>query len=143
MMGSRRAVVYLLLVFLLGGALGVLGTLWAVRNNWVAAGASTRYRSTQGAVEWLSHELNLTSQQAQQLETILDETAAGYRSIRERVGPEYEAVRQQGRDKIRALLTPGQRAKFEELVRRIDEERAQRRQEREQESAKPRRSDKQ
>lgn len=130
MMGSRRAVVYLLLVFLLGFALGGLGSFWAARSGWLHGWWGERY-STQGAVKWLSKELSLTPAQEKQLEGILDETAAGYRAVRERVAPEYEQVRQAGREKIRAILTPEQRAKFEELVRRIDAERAQRRQEHE------------
>src|SRR6266853_1469240 len=40
--------------------------------------------------------------------------------------PEYEQARQAGREKIRQVLTPDQRPKFEELLRRIDEERFRR-----------------
>jgi len=130
MMGTRRAVIYLLLVFVLGLAIGSLGILWASKHGWVPRGWWGHGPSgPQDAVAWLDRELKLTPEQRQQLEVILDETAAGYRGIRERVGPEYEAVRQAGREKIRALLTPEQRARFEELVRAIDEERARRRQE--------------
>lgn len=125
MMGSRRAALYLVLVFLLGLALGVLGTLWGIRSGWFHWGR--RPYDTRSAVEWLSRELTLTPEQQTQLEGILDETAVGYRAIRERVGPEYEQVRQAGREKIRAILTAEQKNRFEELVRKIDEDRAQRR----------------
>ena len=131
MMGSRRAIVYLLLVFLLGLALGSVGTFWAWKSGKLRAWWGSRY-AQRSPVEWLNRELKLTPDQQKQLEAILDETAAGYRSIRERVGPEYEQVRQAGREKIRAILTPEQRAKFEELVRAIDEERARHRREYEQ-----------
>jgi len=130
-MGTRRAIVYLLLVFLLGLALGSVGTFWAWKSGKLRAWWGSR-SAQRSPVEWLNRELNLTAEQQKQLEAILDETAAGYRSIRERVGPEYEQVRQAGREKIRAILTPEQRAKFEELVRAIDEERARHRQEYEQ-----------
>jgi len=129
-MGTRRAALYLLLVFVLGLAIGSLGLLWAGKHGWVPRGWWGRGSSgPQDAVAWLDRELKLTPEQRQQLEAILDEMAAGYRGIRERVGPEYEAVRQAGREKIRAILTPEQRARFEELVRGLDEERARRRQE--------------
>lgn len=131
MMGNRRAFVYLLVVFLLGLALGSLGTFWAWKSGQLRAWWGSRY-STRSPVEWLNRELNLTAEQQKQLEGILDETAAGYRDIRERVGPEYEQVRRAGREKIRAILTPEQRAKFEELVRAIDEKRARHRKEYEQ-----------
>lgn len=129
MMGSRRAIGYLVLLFLLGLGLGVLGTLWAHKSDWFHDRWRHSHFSTQGAVDWLNRELTLSPDQQKQLETILDETAAGYRAIRERVQPEYEQVRHAGRDKIRAILTEAQRAKFEELVRRIDEKRQKRRQE--------------
>lgn len=129
MMGNRRAILYLLLVFLLGLALGSLGIFWAWKAGYLRAWWGSQYSFPRGAVEWLNRELNLAPYQQKQLEAILDETAAGYRAIRERVGPEYEQVRQAGREKIRAILTPEQRAKFEELVRAIDAERARHHQE--------------
>lgn len=130
-MGNRKAVVYLLLVFLLGAAAGVLGTMWATRTGLAATSSGPSKFSKQGAMEWLNTELKLTAEQQQQLGVILDETAAGYETIRERVRPEYDQVRQQSREKIRAILTPEQKARFEELVRQMDEERARHRRERE------------
>lgn len=118
MMGSRRAVLYLGLVFLLGFALGALGSHYATRAGWFAS----LYRSGErGPVRWLTRELDLTPEQQKQLGVILDEAGAQYSAIFEKVRPEYQQVRQQTRDKIRALLTEKQRARFEELVRRIDE----------------------
>lgn len=121
MMGSRRAVLYLGLVFLLGFALGSLGTYW-----YYASKRSHRHRAEEispvrGALKWLTRELDLTSEQEKQLEAILDETAQGYYAVFRQVHPQFQAVRQQGRQKIRAILSEEQRAKFEELVRRIDE----------------------
>ncbi|MGH9814256.1 MAG: hypothetical protein ACRD4T_14080, partial [Candidatus Acidiferrales bacterium] len=86
------------------------------------------------AMEWLTNELKLSAEQQQQLGPILDETATSYEAIRERVRPEYDQVRQQSRDRIRAILTPEQKARFEELVQQMDEERARRHREREQRS---------
>jgi len=44
----------------------------------------------------------------------------------EPVRAQADLVRQQGRENIRAILTPEQRPKFEEVLRRIDEERKKR-----------------
>ena len=126
MMGTRRAVVYLLLVFSLGLALGVVGTLWATRHGF-AAERGERSHSRKSALEWLDSELKLSPEQHRQVEAILDETIQGYRGIRERTRPEYDVVRQQGREKIRAVLTEAQRARFEELVREKDAREAERR----------------
>ncbi len=126
MIGTRRAVVYLLLVFSLGLALGVVGTLWATRHGF-AAERGERSHSRKSALEWLDSELKLSPEQHRQVEAILDETIQGYRGIRERTRPEYDVVRQQGREKIRAVLTEAQRARFEELVREKDAREAERR----------------
>jgi Spy/CpxP family protein refolding chaperone len=46
--------------------------------------------------------------------------------LHEKLDPEYEQVRQQGRERIRQALTAEQRPKFEDLLRQIDEDRRQR-----------------
>jgi Spy/CpxP family protein refolding chaperone len=125
MMGTRRAVFYLVLVFLLGAVVGGLATHWATGRGW-AAGHSDYRRDPRGALEWLERDLRLTPEQRTQVEAILDETGQGYRAIRQRTRPEYEAVRQQGREKIRAVLNAEQRARFEELVQEIDARRRER-----------------
>ncbi|MGH9789449.1 MAG: hypothetical protein ACRD4U_12195 [Candidatus Acidiferrales bacterium] len=132
MMTNRKAIAFLLAVFVLGAAAGVLGTMWATKTGLAAGSSGPSKFARQGAMEWLTNELKLTAEQQQQLGPILDETAAGYEAIRERVRPEYDQVRQQSREKIRAILTPEQKARFEELVQQIDEERARHRREREQ-----------
>lgn len=125
MMGSRRAVLYLVLVFLLGFVLGALATHWATRAGVLASVFRSEER---GPLEWLTRELDLTPEQQKQLGPILDEAGTQYYAIFEPVRPQYEQVRQQTRNKIRALLTPQQRVKFEELVRHIDEKEAKERQ---------------
>jgi Spy/CpxP family protein refolding chaperone len=41
----------------------------------------------------------------------------------EQVEPQYDAIRQDTRSQIRVVLTPEQKAKFEDEVRRLDEQR--------------------
>ena len=125
MMGSRRAVFYLGLVFVLGFVLGALGGHYADKAGWLAY---LHKGGGQGPLGWLTRELDLTPEQQKQLGPILDEAGAQYFAIFEKVRPEYEQVRQQTREKIRALLSEKQRAKFEELVRHIDEREAKERQ---------------
>lgn len=127
MMGSRRAVLYLVLVFVLGLVLGALGGRYGERAGW------WRYfhrGEERGPLAWLTRELDLTPEQQKQLGPILDEASAQYSAIFEKVRPEYEQVRHQTRQKIRAFLTDAQRAKFDELVRRIDEREAKERERR-------------
>jgi len=73
-----------------------------------------------------TRDLNLTPDQQTQVQAIMNETRAHYAELHQKLDPEYEQVRQQGRDHIRQVLTPEQRPKFEELLRQMDEERRKR-----------------
>jgi hypothetical protein len=132
MMSNRKAMAFLVAVFVLGAAAGILGTMWATHTGLAAGSGAPKKFTKQGAMEWLNAELQLSAEQQQQLGVILDETGVEYEAIRERVRPEYDQVRQRSRDRVRAILTPEQKVKFEELVRQMDEERERRRREREQ-----------
>ncbi len=45
------------------------------------------------------------------------------KAIRDQTDLQIEHIRQKGRDQIRATLTPEQTPKFEEFLKRLDEER--------------------
>jgi Spy/CpxP family protein refolding chaperone len=125
---NRKAVVLVILVFVLGIALGVVGTyLVTSRVEAARAGGS---RTHGNALAIFTKDLNLTTAQQQQIEVILRDVRAQYAAIHEKVDPEYEQARKQGRDRIRQVLTPEQKPKFEELLRRMDEERLKRQQQR-------------
>jgi Spy/CpxP family protein refolding chaperone len=49
-----------------------------------------------------------------------------YNALHAKLDPEYDKVRQEGRDRVRQILTPEQRPKFEDLLRQIDEDRRRR-----------------
>jgi len=123
---NRRAIFYLILVFVLGVALGALGTHLANKWNLLRLDRRSYERVRHSRVEWLSRELSLTPEQQRQLETILDETGKQYRQVGQRMREDYEQVRQQGRERIRAILTEEQRAKFDNLLHRTDAERYRR-----------------
>lgn len=120
---NRRAAFYLVVVFVLGMALGGVGVYLA--DEWKVFDWH-RHDHRRGVVDWLSRELSLTLPQQEQLQTILQDTGRQYGEIRERTKAENEQVRQAARERIRAILTEEQRLKFEELLRRKDEERRQR-----------------
>lgn len=120
---NRRAAFYLVVVFVLGVALGGVGVYLA--DEWKVVDWH-RHQHRGGVVNWLSQQLSLTPEQHQQLQAILEETGRQYREIRERTKAENEQVRQAARERMRAILTDEQRAKFDELLRRKDEERRQR-----------------
>ena len=124
---TTRAFAIVLVVVLLGIALGALGTYVAGRRVWGARPEAMSYREKRArTVEQLTRELGLTPEQRKQLEATLADLGGKYQALHEQIAPQTEQVRQKGREQIRAILTPEQRPKFEEFLRRLDEERKKR-----------------
>ena len=117
---SKQAVGYLLLVFLLGAAMGAGGLYWANSSELVKASKKEPKKEKTSTEWWLGEKLDLSPEQRKQLGAILDETRENYDSIWEEVGPRFNEARQDGRKRIRAILNEEQREKFEKLVRHID-----------------------
>ena len=118
--GSRKAVLLVFLVFVLGIALGSVGTY--VVSTRVQAARPQAGRNPANTMAIFTRDLNLSPEQQKQIEAILNDTRARYAEIRKRADPEYEKVRQESRERIRQVLTPEQGPKFEELLLRIDAE---------------------
>lgn len=105
-------------VFLLGLLVGGVGShLWGERV-WGHAEASPRQGPPSRAkvIDDLTRELQLTPDQQKQLGVIIDETRA-------QMAEQHEQIRQQGRARIRAILSSDQQTKFEQFMQRIDEQR--------------------
>jgi len=65
----------------------------------------------------------LTPDQQQQVVAILDQAQVEYKAVHDVMEPQIDAIRQKNRDKIRALMTPQQKPKLEEFLRKLDDER--------------------
>lgn len=117
-----EAAVLVIVVFLLGALLGGVGThLWSERvsGSVIAPGHPTRDQ----LVSSLTRELQLSAEQQQQLSVIIDETRAQIQVVYAPADAQREELRQKGRIRIRAILTPEQKPKFEEFMHNLDEER--------------------
>ncbi len=113
---QRRATLYILLIFLCGMVAGALASnLWMGLETRGAARADVSY-SANRTVEKFTKRFNLTPEQARKLESILDETRKAYQSYEK----ERDAIRQQGRDRIREILSEEQRAQYEEYLAQLD-----------------------
>jgi Spy/CpxP family protein refolding chaperone len=121
---QQKATFWLALVFVLGTALGaVLGYAFAHRSY--ASTAPTQLTSEQRRAqkrEQLARDVNLTAEQQGQVNAILDQAQIEYKAIHAVSDPQVDAVRQKTREKIRQILAPDQKPKFEEFIRRMDEE---------------------
>jgi hypothetical protein len=117
-----EAAMLVLVVFVLGVLLGGLGNhLWGERV-WGRQTPPAPPSRTQ-IVSELTHELQLTPDQQQQLGAIVDDTKAKIRAAYAPADAQRDQLRQQGRARIRAILTPEQLPKFEAFMARIDEQR--------------------
>jgi Spy/CpxP family protein refolding chaperone len=124
MSATRKAAVWVGVVFLLGTALG--GTLgYSYAHHFVSAASTPLPEPVKRAqrVEQLTQLLSLTRAQSQQVDAILLQRHTEAKTLHEQTDAQIEQVRQKGRDQVRAILTPEQKPKFEEFLRHLDEER--------------------
>lgn len=119
--GARAKVIAAALaVFVLGCVTGAaLDSAYRLR----AAGPRRPPPQQQGRddfFESLQKNLDLDERQTQQIRGVIDETREGYRQLRIEVRPRYDALRRDGRTRIRALLTPEQQQKFDRMTAERD-----------------------
>src|SRR5208282_264519 len=126
---KRRAAFWVAAVFVLGVALGgVFGYFYGHRGTVAAAPLplSDAERHAKRLDE-LTRELSLSDSQRHQMDSLLTQIHVDFQSVRNKQAQQLETgldqERQKSRDQIRAILTPEQIPKFDEFMKRIDEER--------------------
>jgi Spy/CpxP family protein refolding chaperone len=120
---KQRAAIWVAVVFLLGASLGgLVGYVFAHRSVSANAPLTAQERRAK-KVEELTRVADLTPEQRQQLEAILMQLHSEYKALHLQSDAQIDQARQQGRNRIRAILTPEQQPKFEEFLKRMDEER--------------------
>jgi Spy/CpxP family protein refolding chaperone len=121
---TRKAAIWVGIVFLLGAAVGGMAGYGYSRWSVSAAHAPVPEPERRAKrVAELTEELGLTGDQAKQLDAILLQRHTEVKAIHDQSDAQIEQQRQKGREQIRALLTPEQKPKFEEFLRKLDEER--------------------
>lgn len=103
--GKTRLKIWLVIVgvFVLGCVTGAsLDSVYRLRG-----------KGGKDGFERMKRDLNLNEQQATEIRAIVDQTRNDYRSLRTEVRPRYDAIRQNARARIRALLTPEQQQRFD------------------------------
>jgi hypothetical protein len=122
---KAHSALILAVVFVLGILAGVGGTL--VVSPWVHRQQEHHdpRQDRQRFVQHMQKLLDMTPQQTTQFSAILQETTERWDALHRQVEPQFEAIRQQQRDKVRAMLNPQQVQKFNEFVARFDAHRKQ------------------
>jgi Spy/CpxP family protein refolding chaperone len=114
---TRRVYLYFAATFLLGVILGGGGVYYF---GWSTGRWHHRFTKDR-AVARLKKALDLSEPQVQQVSQIFDETAQKMRDLEKQVEPQFRAIREDARNRIRQILNPEQVKKFDALVKRIDE----------------------
>lgn len=114
-----EAAALFLVVFVLGVIFGVVGNrVWSKRVSGEPAAVNTKPTREQ-VMQDLTQRLQLTQDQQKQIGAAIDETRAEWQAL----DVTHEKIRQEGRAKIRATLTPEQQVKFDDFMKRLDEQR--------------------
>lgn len=121
------AAAYLMLTFATGVAVGGFG-FWLYETRSVKADArkSTADEYRKKYLHEMQARLKLTPDQSQKLVGILDTTRNTFRELNEKHRPEYQAVHENQREQVRAILEDGQRAEYEKMLKERDAARAKR-----------------
>jgi Spy/CpxP family protein refolding chaperone len=115
-MKNFKAIAGILLVFLLGAAGGALVTHMIHKarfEHFISGGHRMR---EDVIVERLTRKLDLDGNQQQQVKAIVHETHDGISQVRSRMHPQIEAMLTVGQDRIKAVLRPDQREKFDRII---------------------------
>ena len=118
-----KAVISVILIFLLGGIAGALLMHRTDQQKIESIMHGESGTTREFIVTRLNRELNLDAAQLEQLRTIVRETHAEIRSVRKEYRPQIDEVIKGSQDKVRAILRPEQLEVFNKIV----EERKKRR----------------
>ena len=110
--GNPRIASTLLLVFFAGAAVGMLGMRYGLhdRLHHVAA-ASPRDTSHEALLQNFKTQLDLSSEQTDQIAVVLQDYSHYYESLQDQL----DDLRSTGLSRILQILQPGQREKFEKI----------------------------
>ena len=113
-----------LTVFLLGFAVGAMSlTVYHRRvetgrqSTWTGRFDRERY------VRQMTEAVGIRPEQMAALNAILDETREEFLALRKRLNPQFDEIRARARIRIRGILDAEQQARFNQFVKRWDEER--------------------
>lgn len=118
------AALFAVLLFAAGIVVGALGHRYYAAT---VVNAKTAETFRQHYVSEMRSKLKLTPAQVSQLETILDDTKAHFKAVRDSYRPEMLKIRQEQISRVKSILTPQQAPIYDQMV--ADHERRAREQE--------------
>jgi Spy/CpxP family protein refolding chaperone len=111
---------YVGLIFVSGVVLGVFGhSLYAVTV--VKSNNPKPEDVRKKTLAEMQSRMKLTDEQVSKINSIYDETRARVHEVRERHKPEMDAITNDQREKVRAILSPDQVSEYERMLKERDE----------------------
>jgi len=107
------AAVFAILLFCCGLLVGALGHRYYAAT---VVKAKTAEDFRRHYIAEMRSQLNLTPQQVMQLESILDETKAKYKALRDEYRPAMLRIKEEQIARVKSILTPEQSPKYDRLV---------------------------
>jgi hypothetical protein len=115
-MKKWKAIVSIVIVFLLGALAGALMTNMVHRHRGESFMRGEPGHMREFVVRRLNRELGLDAEQQGQLRTIVQETHAEMKNLRRQLRPQTEEILARSQEKVRAILRPDQRERYEKIV---------------------------
>jgi Spy/CpxP family protein refolding chaperone len=121
----REAAILFIAVFVLGVIFGGVGNhLWNQHVSGEPVTVVTAVHPTKDQlIDNFCQAVKITPEQRKQILSIMDNTSAKWKALYAPLDGQKEAIRQEGRAQIRAILSPVQRPKFDEYMKHVDEQR--------------------
>lgn len=138
-MKSRLGISLLwVLVFLLGGVAGAVS--YYLYHKHVEKPQTSQFKARE-FIDDMTRVLKLDAQQREALKTIFEQTRSNFRALNQHYGPQYdvlnrqyrprfESIRNESDDKIRGILRPDQKTRYEQMLRKVKAREKERDQER-------------
>jgi hypothetical protein len=123
---SFKAKLLVFAVYFLGIGTGVLiANFYTTRVTGTAGNPTTPQRAQRDINKFYDY-LGLDQPQREEIRKILEETGRAFQDLRQETHPRFQAIQDESRAKIRAVLNDEQRAKYDEFRRKMDARRLDR-----------------
>ncbi len=121
MNSERSSLTLLAVVFLIGGLSGAWAMHYA-EHDVFHPGLHKEYSISQHEqiAAHLARRLKLSPKQQKQVDVVVQQTYQDYNKLEDQVAPQFDQVREQGRNQLRGILTQQQRQMFENMVQQVD-----------------------
>ncbi|MCI0338394.1 MAG: hypothetical protein L0226_12505 [Acidobacteria bacterium] len=116
----RKAQLIIIVTFLLGTIVGASGQYLLTRQS-----LTNQPGSPQNIFDEMSRAVRLNANQRTQVEQILNDTRRQNQDLRNQLKPQFTAIRDASRQRIRELLSPEQQALYDKWNQELDAKREQ------------------